>query len=140
VIVYIDIRPDMADSLGGSMRFLARSATNRFVRVNVNRHFQTPMQVALLGHELQHAVEVASAMDVNSASDLHRLYARLGVAIGQNAFDSVAARQAGYRVRDELSKSRSEDRRMARAGARPAIDELTVATDHASEIGDEARP
>src|SRR5205823_5519524 len=50
VIVYVDLRPDMRQAIGGSLRFLAKSATHRFLRVQLNRA-DTPMwRVALLGH------------------------------------------------------------------------------------------
>src|SRR5262249_49621780 len=61
VIVYVDLRPDMRDSIGGSLRFLGKSATHRFLRIQVNRADAPIWRVALLGHELQHAVEVARA-------------------------------------------------------------------------------
>jgi hypothetical protein len=106
VIVYVDLRPDMRDSIGGSLRFLAKSATHRFLRVQVNRADAPVWQVALLGHELQHAVEVVEAEEVASGDDLRSLYRRIGVRTGIDAYDSMAAREAGYTVRDEIVASR----------------------------------
>lgn len=119
VIVYVDIRPDMPPNIGGSLRFLAMSATTRFLRVQLNRADSRLWLVALLGHELQHAVEVADARDVQSASDLKDLYLRIGVATGPNAFDSMAARQAGYTVRDEVSAAHDAGWRLARTHVDP---------------------
>ena len=56
VIVYVSVRLDMRSSLGGSLRFLGNSATDRFVLVSLNAQNSRHMLVALLGHELQHAV------------------------------------------------------------------------------------
>ena len=55
--------------------------------------------VALLGHELQHAVEVASAPDVMTPAQLATLYRRIGVPMGPGRYDSDAARTTGYRCR-----------------------------------------
>jgi hypothetical protein len=115
VIVYIDVRPDMPAQLGGSLRFIVRSATDRFLRIQVNRAFDRATQVAMLGHELQHAVEVADAPDVSSAGDLRALYHRVGVRTGPDTYDSVAAQQAGYVVRGELAQSRHPELRFARS-------------------------
>ena len=82
VIVYIDLRPDMRPDVGGSLRFLAESATDRFLRIQLNRSVAKLWRVALLGHELQHAVEVAEAPGIHSAEDLRMLYRQIGVRTG----------------------------------------------------------
>ena len=117
VIVYVDVRPDMPDYLGGSLRFITCSASARFLRVQLNRSLSRPMLVAFLAHELQHAVEVADAPDLTSADDLRGLYRRIGVRMGPDTFDSIAARETGYVVRDELSHASGAEVRVAAAGA-----------------------
>jgi hypothetical protein len=121
VIVYVDLRPDMPPYRGGSLRFLARSATDRFLKIHLNRTFNGRTLVALLGHELQHAVEVADAWGVDSAADLRDLYRRLGETTGKDQFDTVAARQVGYVVRRELS-SKTSSQRLARTDEAPLPD------------------
>jgi hypothetical protein len=106
VIVYIDVRPDMRPGVGGSLRFLAESATDRFLRIQLNRSVARVWQVALLGHELQHAVEVIEAPGIHSAEDLRMLYRQIGVRTGLDTFDSIAARQAGITIRDEIARAR----------------------------------
>jgi hypothetical protein len=126
VIVYIDLRPDMPSNRGGSLRFLARSATDCFVKISLNRAFTGGMLVALLGHELQHAAEVADAGDIASASDLRKLYRRVGERTGPDQFDTVAARRVGYVVRQELSSQTASTVRLARASDAhmPDLEEL----------------
>jgi len=104
VIVYVETRHDLRDGLGASMRFVTSSATHRFVRVQLNATSTAFTLVALLGHELQHVVEVAEHAEVQSADDLRDFYRRTGVRTGTDTFDSEAARHAGYRVRAEIFK------------------------------------
>lgn len=104
VIVYIEARNDMRDDVGASMRFITKSPSDRYVRVLLNARHNEPTLVALLGHELQHVVEVAEHPEVGSADDLRNYYRQGGLRTGPDSFDSVAARQTGYAVRDELVK------------------------------------
>lgn len=115
VIVYIEARHDLRIG-GASMRFLAKSASDRFVRIQLNAGHNNPTLVAILGHELQHAVEVAEHPDVESAEDLRSFYRQSGVRTGPDSFDSEAARHAGYVVRDEIA-GRTGELRLAH-GAR----------------------
>jgi hypothetical protein len=110
VIVYVAVKPDMRPSLGGSLRYLGNSATDRFVFVSLNGQNSRHMLVALLGHELQHAVEVADAPDVRDEAALSDLYRRIGVRRGMDAWDSVAAQQVGQVVRSEVLQQPVESR------------------------------
>jgi hypothetical protein len=116
VIVYVEVRHDLPNNVGGSLRFMAKSATDRFLRVTINGYHSRMMQVALLGHELQHAVEVAGAPDVDSHDAMANLYRRIGVSVGRDAYDSAAARDAGYAIREEF-RQRPADTRLARRTA-----------------------
>lgn len=102
VIVYVEARHDIRGGVGASMRFMASSATDRFVRIVLNAEYNDPTLVALLGHELQHVVEVADHPEVQSAEALRAFYRRSGMRTGPDSFDSLAARRAGYQVRDEM--------------------------------------
>lgn len=110
VIVYVSVRLDMRPSLGGSLRFLGNSTTDRFVLVTLNGQNSRQMLVALLGHELQHAVEVADAPDVRNESALADLYRRIGVRRAIESWDSLAAQQVGQTVRAEIMQRPAEDR------------------------------
>lgn len=113
VIVYVDVRADVPPHLGGALTFVGQSATDRYLRVTINSQNHFSMLVALLGHELQHAVEVADHSDVNSAGQLRALYQRIGVRMSRNAYDSRAAQDTGQIVRAELRGDHS-DTRLAR--------------------------
>ncbi len=113
VIVYIETRRDLREGVGASMKYITSSASDRFVRIQLNASYNTNTLVALLGHELQHAVEVADNPDVQSPEDLRAFYRRHGVRTGPDAFDSTAARETGYLVRAEILRKPGDDLRMA---------------------------
>lgn len=116
VIVYVEAWHDLRDGVGASMRFITRSASDRFVRIQLNADYNAHTLVALLGHQLQHVVEVADHAEVQSSDDLRNFYRRTGVRTGPDSFDSDAARHAGYLVRDEIV-SKPGDLRVARAAS-----------------------
>jgi hypothetical protein len=62
-------------------------------------------QIAALGHELQHAVEIADAATAVDQRSLQALYASIGFALESNRrrYETSAAQAAGNRVRRELS-------------------------------------
>jgi hypothetical protein len=59
--------------------------------------------IAQIGHELQHAVEIATHVDVNDERTLSQLYGRIGRRRGRvPAYESAAAIQTGERVLAEV--------------------------------------
>jgi hypothetical protein len=128
VIVYVEARRDLRAGVGASMRFLATSASDRFVKIHLDANHNLKVLVALLGHELQHVVEVAQNPSIRSADDLRAFYKETGVRTGPDSFDSEAARQMGYVVREELLGRPTSDLRMASAerGREPALEASSV--------------
>ena len=65
----------------------------------------TANQIAALGHELQHAVEIAEAAAAVDQTSIRALYGTIGFATddSERRFESDAAQDAGNRVRRELS-------------------------------------
>ena len=63
-------------------------------------------RVGVLGHELQHALEVLESPDVRSSDDIERLFRRQRPATGGQIFETDAALAAGDRVVSELAKGR----------------------------------
>lgn len=110
VIVYVELRSDMPSHIVGSLRFITPSATDRFLKIALNRNYDWSTLIALLGHELQHVHEVASAREVRSPGDLRAFYHRVGIRVGPNAYDSREAQRTGQIVRAEL-----------RGGSRPVL-------------------
>jgi hypothetical protein len=111
VVVFLDC-DGPAQPAGGRLVFVSVAGGYRYVQVRVTRLRSADQQLAIIGHELQHAVEIADAPQVVDAPSLAREYERIGFVNryrsgGGTAFDSVAAVQAGYRVLREMSSGAS---------------------------------
>jgi hypothetical protein len=120
VIIFVGVSRDLPSALAGSTTFTGRAGSSRFLTVRLNRSCGTTTLLGVLGHELQHVVEVADAADVSSSEDLRALYRRIGVRTGPNQYDSLAARQAGAAVRAEVGHGRRAPR-VARGGRNAAV-------------------
>jgi hypothetical protein len=102
VIVYIEDVPRLPGALEGRLMMLPRAHRHRYVRIQIALRGDSEDSVAVLGHELQHAVEVAEALDVIDQDGLAKLYQRIGVRGGEHIYDTLAAQQMGKTVRREL--------------------------------------
>jgi hypothetical protein len=103
VIVYIEDVPRLPGALEGRMMMLPRAHGYRYVRIQVALRGAPEDSIALLGHELQHAVEIAEAVEVSDTVGLSELYQRIGMRSGPHVYDTTAAQEAGKTVRRELS-------------------------------------
>jgi hypothetical protein len=110
VIVYLECGRDTA-WVDGRLTFVSTVGGYRYVHVRVARLPSADVQIALIGHELQHAVEIADAPDVVDSLSLAREYQRIGFMSPRPtpgmSFDSDAAVEAGQRVLRELSGQQS---------------------------------
>ena len=102
VYVYVEEVPRLPGALEGRLMMLPRAYQHRYVRIQITLRGDTEDAVAVLGHELQHAVEVAEALDVFDQDALAKLYQRIGVRGGEHIYDTLAAQQMGKTVRREL--------------------------------------
>jgi hypothetical protein len=112
VIVYLEMQPALRKKLAGMLTFLTATASSRYVRVSLNPEYPRDTLVATLGHELQHALEVAEAPSVVDAASLQAYYEKHGLSTPQhvNGWDSLAARVIGDEVRRELAGVRTARR------------------------------
>lgn len=103
VIVYIEDVPRLPGALEGRLMMLPRAHDHRYVRIQIALRGAPEDAIAVLGHELQHAVEIAEAVEVSDTDGLARLYRRIGLQSGPHLYDTLAAQAAGRTVRRELS-------------------------------------
>jgi hypothetical protein len=104
VVVYVQC--DGPAGPAGRLTFLSTAGGYRYVVVRLAR-FPRAQQIALLAHELQHAVEIADTPAIIDGPSLVREYRRIGfVNPGSQlpgiAFDTAAAVRAGRQVLREL--------------------------------------
>ena len=109
VIVYIEMQPMMKKRLAGTLTWLTATKAHRYVRISINPELNTEMAIATLGHELQHALEVAKAGEIVNAVTLANFYRAHGESNPAefNGWDTEAARVAGQDVRRELAAWRA---------------------------------
>jgi hypothetical protein len=102
VFVYIQEVPRLPGGLEGRMMMLPRTHGFRYVRIQIVLRGAADDAIAVLGHELQHAIEVADARDVGDQDALAQLYQRIGMRGGPHVYDTIAAQETGRTVLKEL--------------------------------------
>ena len=106
VVVYLTTDPDAPSGVAGRLTFLSVVGGLRYVVVRVAPLRSAVQQLGMIGHELQHAVEVADRLDIVDDESLFREYMRIGYLSGLTAggtlVDTRAASEAGWRVSQEL--------------------------------------
>jgi hypothetical protein len=138
VMVYVEVREDSDYPVSGGLTFLGEAHGTRWVRAMVDSgtpsHVRTCQDIvrltAILGHELQHALEAAQAPTLQSVGEFERYFRSIGVDEKPRVLDTLAARQTGKLVADELrgmNRRRSDDR-LATTEAVPAVDKARTDT------------
>lgn len=102
VIVYVEEVARLPGALEGRMMMLPIAHGQRYVRIQIALRGAPDDSVALLGHELQHAIEVAQASGVSDQTQLAALYQRIGTRGGPQVYDTIAAQEIGRVIRREL--------------------------------------
>jgi hypothetical protein len=96
----------------------------RYVLVEIACGLTPGAGIDILGHELRHALEIASAPWVVDEPSLGRLYTQIGfstcgsAAAGHGEFETEDAREAGDRVHHEQSHPSASTRRVAQVTAK----------------------
>jgi hypothetical protein len=104
VIVYIVMRRISDRRSSGSLEFLGTTATDRILRVTITFPLDRTSRIAMLGHELQHAIEIARAPEVRDRvafEDYYRSHGREGAT--ETSHETEDARRTELRVRTEIS-------------------------------------
>ena len=106
LVIYLDYDFYSHRGLGGQISFISRVGGRRYLRIRIDCRPALFDQIALIAHELRHAVEIADETDVVDRRSMAQLYERIGVASDveglEHGIDSAAAVEAGHRVTDEL--------------------------------------
>jgi hypothetical protein len=103
VIVYIESVMALPKNTIGRLTMMPMAGEFRYLRVQIRAELSRREAIALIGHELQHALEIASETTVRDSTSLIKLYQRIGhVSGGQHSYDTEAAEDTGRVVRREL--------------------------------------
>jgi len=116
LIVYIQQPARFESGLAGGLTFMSATSEFRYFNVLLSIEQTTGGAVAMLGHELQHALEVSTAPEVRSTPTLVAFYDRIGVKWNDHRWDTDGAQQMGRRVRSEFAHRRSEQATSRRCG------------------------
>jgi hypothetical protein len=104
VIVYIESVGTLPKNTMGRLTMMPRTGDFRYLRVQIKTDLSRRDAISLIGHELQHALEIADAAEVRDTTALIRLYERIGhTSSGDHAYDTNAAQDTGRLVRRELA-------------------------------------
>jgi hypothetical protein len=101
LIVYFEATGQVPRTVQAYVQLAGAAPTVRFLRIAVKIPASADTLIAHLGHELQHATEIARATEVRDQAGMEALYRKIG---DQNAagWDTAAARRVGLIVLDEL--------------------------------------
>jgi hypothetical protein len=107
VVVYLSFDRSPAPRMAGHLSLISAVPGRRYVRVSIDRRLAGWQRIAILGHELHHAVEIAESPSVTDETTLVALYQRIGFrsdgdGVHRECFDSVGAILAGRSVEKEL--------------------------------------
>lgn len=107
VIVYVEMQPKLKARLAGALTWITGTPKFRYVRISWTPDLSTNAAIATLGHELQHALEIADQPSIVSDSTLEAHYREHGIDMrSHNGWDTLAARDRGDDVRRDLASVR----------------------------------
>lgn len=117
VIVYLRHRTFTETTLDGRIGFVHSRTPTRILIVEIGCGRSWMTQLVALGHELQHAVEIAAAPDVTGPAALASHFDRIGVRAGTldaATFETRRAQEIGAQIRQEVlgnhARTSSNDR------------------------------
>jgi hypothetical protein len=109
LFVYVEVRP-VLPSRTAQLALLGSGAGVRYLKIKIHRNNVGGAGISWLAHELQHAVEIASAPDVTDEAGFVRLYRRIGHRNSSGpgeSFETDAAIEVGNQVLAELASAPS---------------------------------
>lgn len=103
VIVYIESIMTLPRETMGRITLVPIASKERYLRIQIRGDLPRREAIALIGHEMRHALEIAEVPDARDADGLIRLYERIGHSSGgEHSYDTSAARDIGRKILSEL--------------------------------------
>ena len=107
-IVYVQSGAcSIASAMGCLMLSVQEAGHARYLRIHVPpRRSRSDERIMVIGHELQHAVEVLSTTWVRTSADAYALFIRIGSAGSIRDFETAEAQRIGNVIAGEWAASR----------------------------------
>ena len=109
VIVHIEEQWLLDGARLGETQFVAAAGGQRYLRIHLDPRIHDEAAIAMLGHELQHAWEIADARWVVDEETLAQLYVRIGYASHgaphSRGVDTIQAHDTAREILKELRAS-----------------------------------
>jgi hypothetical protein len=105
VVVYLMFDRSPSPSTAGHISLLTAVPGRRYLRISIDRRNIGCQRIGILGHELQHAVEIADEPSVTNQAGVAALYRRIGFRSAgdyTDCFDSLPAITAGQLIQREV--------------------------------------
>jgi hypothetical protein len=105
VVIYLVWQQPRSSTVAAHVAFISSAGGRRYVYVAVDPKYRGSQLISLLGHELQHVVEIAREPSVVDERSLSAYYRRIGFSrAGWDAgrFESEAAIEVGQQVMREV--------------------------------------
>lgn len=110
IVHVIPMRSDDRARFVGTLHFVVTAGHRRYLRITIEERLSPDRRAAIIGHELQHAVEVSRAASVVDVKSFDAFYRRIGDESARHAnvecYETEGARRAGERVLSELRDAR----------------------------------
>ena len=100
-IVHFEVSRALPSGIGAATRFVISRGGHAYLRVTVSAMLRANEREIMLGHELQHALEIARSGATNQA-DVQRLLETTGYRTGANLFETRSALRTESRIRAEF--------------------------------------
>jgi len=106
VIVYVGFNAQLPPGIGGRTTFLTSSGRWRYLHIAICPRLSEFQRIAMVAHELHHALEISSSPDVHDRRSLKALYQAIGEpALCRNeCFETASAIDAANDVDRELRR------------------------------------
>ena len=115
ILVFVEGDIRMPERLGARLQFVTSIDGVRYVRVDINCPLAPRRQIALLAHELQHALEIAERPGIGDIEAMESMYENIGF----QSFDN--GRHRGFETHAAIDVQETVEReRGGRAARAPA--------------------
>jgi hypothetical protein len=102
VILFIQPSRDLKKDLAGRLVFVSATPLVRYLRAEIRADLPRTDMIAIIAHEMQHALEIADATLVRDEGWMALLYRSIGTAERHHDFETDLAQAVARQVRREM--------------------------------------